>query len=97
MYDEVRHIISEKVKVRFGTTIQVVASYLTRSLTTSPLVEEHKPFKTEETKRLIEYIEVNNLWIGSINLDNYVSEGVEQKVYINNENTVIKLNDSIYA
>ena len=53
MYDEIRFIISAEGKIRFGTAIQAVASYLRRSQAASPMVEEYKHFKAEETKRLI--------------------------------------------
>ncbi len=96
MYDEIQHIISGKSEIRFGAAIQAVASYLARSQTTGPVAQEYKRFKAEETKRLIGYIEETNLWVGSINVENYVSEGAEQKVYIKNEKSVLKLNDGIY-
>ena len=53
MYDEIRFIISAEGKIRFGTAIQAVASYLRRSQAASPMVEGYKYFKAEETKRLI--------------------------------------------
>ena len=96
MNHEIQHIISGESKIRFGTTIQTIASYLTRSQTTSSVAKKHEQSKPEETKRLISYIEDNNLWAGSINVENYVSEGAEQKVYIKSNKSVLKLNDAIY-
>ena len=96
MNDEIRHIISGKSEIRCGTTIQTIASYLARSQATSAMVKESKYFKAEETERLSSYILNNSLQINAINLDNYVSEGAEQKVYINDEKSVLKLNDAIY-
>jgi len=63
MYHKIRHIISGERKVGFGATIQAVASYLARSQTANPMDREHQHFKTEETKRLIVYIEDHNLWV----------------------------------
>jgi len=36
------------------------------------------------------------LWVDHIDLNQYVSEGAEQKVYLHGQKTVLKLNDSIY-
>ena len=52
--------------------------------------------KEEETKRLVRFAEENNLWIDNINIDLYVSQGAEQKVYLKDGSTVLKLNDAIY-
>ena len=96
MNDEIQHIISGKSKIRFGTTIQATADHLARSQTTGSMVEEHEQSKPEETNRLIGYIDDNHLWVESINVENYVSEGAEQKVYIKSDKSVLKLNDGIY-
>lgn len=94
--DELQNILQGKGVVSYGKPIQAVASYLRRSQETSALAQTDEYFKREETKRLIEYIEENNLWINNINVDDYLSEGAEQRVYIKNEKTVYKLNDTIY-
>ncbi len=60
------------------------------------MVEEGKHFKKQETDCLILYVEKNALWVTDINLENYVSEGAEQKVYLKDGKTVIKLNDTIF-
>ena len=52
--------------------------------------------KEEETKSLIQFAEDNNLWVENINIDLYVSQGAEQKVYLKDGTSVLKLNDSIY-
>ncbi len=96
MKDEIKHIISGKSQNSNGTTIQTIASFLKRSKTTSSLAKTDKYFKKEETKNLIEFIELQNFWYPNINLNNYISEGAEQKVYIKNDENVLKLNDSIY-
>lgn len=96
MKDEIKHIISGTSKNCTGTIIQTIASFLRRSETSSGLVKEDKYFKKEETKNLIDFIAENNLWYPNINLENYISEGAEQKVYIKSDESVLKLNDAIY-
>ena len=96
MKDEIKHIISGTSKNCTGTIIQTIASFLRRSETSSGLVKEDKYFKKEETKNLIEFIAENNFWYPDVNLDNYISEGAEQKVYIKSDESVLKLNDAIY-
>jgi hypothetical protein len=55
--------------------------------------DEH--FKHEETKKMRQYIKNQCLCIKDIDLNNYVSEGGEQKVYLKDSRLVIKLNDAI--
>jgi len=96
MHDELQCIISGKSQVRYGATIQAVAGYLRASEATSTLAKTDKHFKREETARLRTYITNQNLWKKDIDLDDYVSEGAEQKVYLKDSHSVIKLNDAIY-
>ncbi|GHT33092.1 hypothetical protein FACS189434_06420 [Bacteroidia bacterium] len=96
MNNEIQRIISGDVAVRYGTSIQTIADYLKRSTATSQLDKNNKQFKREETKILRNFINTQNLWAKDIDLDNYVSEGAEQKVYLKDEKSVLKLNDSIY-
>jgi hypothetical protein len=60
------------------------------------VAQEYKQNKQQETKRLIEFADLHNLWLAHINLKNYVSQGAEQKVYLKDGATVLKLNDAIY-
>lgn len=96
MNDEIQHILSGKSQVKHGDFIQTIISFLRRSERTSNLVKEDKYFKEKETKSLIEFIQENNLWVENINLENYISQGAEQKVYLKDDKSVLKLNDSIY-
>ena len=96
MNNEIQRIISGKSQVRYGTNIQTVIGYLTSSKKSGALDKKDKHFKREETEKLKQYIENQNLWIKDINLNNYVSEGAEQKVYLKDSRSVIKLNDAIY-
>ncbi len=96
MNDEIQHILSGKSQVKHGDFIQTIISFLRRSEATSDLVKEDKHFKEKETNSLIEFIQLNNLWIENLNLENYISQGAEQKVYLKDDKSVLKLNDSIY-
>jgi len=60
------------------------------------MVENYQQHKEEETKRLIQFVNDHNLWLENINIDLYVSQGAEQKVYLKDGSTVLKLNDAIY-
>jgi len=93
---ELYDVISGKSEVRFGTTIQSVASYLAKGSKPSSEIENSKHFKEEEAKKLISYVTENDLWINDIDFTQYISEGAEQKVYLKNSEHVLKLNDSIY-
>lgn len=94
--DELKNIISGKSPVKHGNLIQTIANYLRGSEKTGAVATGKKPNKKEETERLKIFIEENNLWFKDINMANFVSEGAEQKVFLANEEFVIKLNDAIY-
>ncbi len=95
--DELQDIIQGKSQNSQKTLIQAIACYLGTSQRTSTMAENNKHYKQEETKILINYIDKNNLWANDkVNFNLFVSEGAEQKVYIKNDKTVYKLNDSIY-
>ena len=96
MNDEIQCIISGKSQVRYGANIQAIIDYLRKGKKSGTLDKTNKHFKREETERLKKYIENQNLWIKNIDLDNYVSEGAEQKVYLKDGRSVFKLNDAIY-
>jgi Serine/Threonine/Tyrosine Kinase found in polyvalent proteins len=93
---ELQNIISGKSKVEYGDIIQTIASYLKRSQTTSQVAQEFKQFRQQENETLALFIESNNLLIADINIENYVTEGAEQKVYLKDGKSVIKLNDAIF-
>jgi hypothetical protein len=93
--NELHDVLSGKSKIRFGTTIQAIASYLNNGAQASATIENQKHYKKQEAKRLESYISANNLWT-DIDLSQYVSEGAEQKVYLKDTESVLKINDSIY-
>ena len=96
MNDEIRRIISGESQIRYGTDIYAAIGYLRAGEKSGSLDKTNKYFKREETKRLKQYVDNQNLWIKDIDLNNYVSEGAEQKVYLKDSRSVIKLNDAIY-
>ena len=94
--NELHNILSGKSEVRFGAIIQAITCYLNNGEKTSSIIEINKHFKSQETTRLENYISKENLWIENIDFTQYVSEGAEQKVYLNDSEHVLKLNDAIY-
>jgi len=96
MKDEIHDIISRANQIKYGSDIQTILGFLTGGQESGSMVKTDKHFKKEETKRLINFIESNNLWVSNIDLNNYISEGAEQKVFLQNGKTVFKLNDAIY-
>lgn len=60
------------------------------------MAKNEKHFKKQETKILIDFITQNNLWVTNIDTTKYISEGAEQKVYLNDNEYVLKLNDGIF-
>lgn len=93
---ELQNILSGKSSQSYDSTIQAVTSYLRKSQSTSSLAKDQLKNKAEETEKLISYAANNQLTFKNINKKNYVSEGAEQKVFIENKDHVLKLNDAIY-
>jgi len=89
-------IISGKSEVRHGKVIQAIANHLRKSQRTSTTPKGSKHFKEQERQELATYITEKQLWVNHIDFNQYVSEGAEQKVYLQNQKSVFKLNDSIY-
>lgn len=89
-------IISGKSEVRHGKVIQAIANHLRESQSTSTASKGTKHFKEQEKQELTSYITEKQLWVNHIDFNQYVCEGAEQKVYLNDQKSVFKLNDSIY-
>ncbi|WP_396167368.1 hypothetical protein [Flavobacterium sp.] len=96
MNDEIQHIISRESQIGQGIVIKTITDFLARCQEASGMAKTDKLFKEKETKNLIKFIEIEKLWYSSININDYIAEGAEQKVYIKNDKSVLKLNDSIY-
>ena len=95
MRDDIQHILSGKSQVKHHHLIQAACSYLKGSQGTSSMVKDQQQFKEEETKSLVQFADDNNLWVENINIDLYVSQGAEQKVYLKDGSTVLKLNSHL--
>jgi hypothetical protein len=95
MRDDIQHILSGKSQVKHHHLIQTTCSYLKRSQGASSMAKDQQQHKEEETKSLIQFAEDNHLWV-DVNINLYVSQGAEQKVYLKDGLTVLKLNDAIY-
>ena len=85
-----------KNTMTFPQTTKTTINYLRTCHKSGDLDKKSKYFKSKETESLKKYIEDKNLWKRNVNLKNYVSEGAEQKVYLKDGKSVIKLNDAIY-
>jgi hypothetical protein len=96
MKDDIQYILSGKSQVKHHHLIQTACSYLKGSEGTGKMAQNQQQLKEQEAEKLIQFASDLNLWVESINLDNYVSQGAEQKVYLKDGATVIKLNDAIY-
>lgn len=94
--NEIRTIISGTSEVRYGAAIQAAARHLDHGPQTSPKSQVSKQVREQETKELERFISEKNLWIVDIDFSKYVSEGAEQRVFLKDSNSVIKLNDAIY-
>ena len=94
--NELKDVLCGASQVKHGTLIQAAARYLKRSQKTSSMAQKSKHFKEEETERLCQWIEEQQLWYRTLDLTQFISSGAEQKVYLKGEKGVIKLNDSIY-
>ena len=94
--NELQNILSGKSEVSYGESIQAITRYLRESLATSEKIKGTEPNKSEETKKLIDYINTHHLWSCDINFSLFISSGAEQRVFIKNSQQVLKLNDAIY-
>ena len=96
MKHELQNIISGKSQVKYGANIQAIANYLKNGKRTSTLAEKRIHFKKEEESLIAQFATENLLWIIDVNTELFISSGAEQLVYLQDERTVFKLNDSIY-
>ena len=69
MRDDIQHILSGTSQVKHHHLIQATCSYLKGSKGTSSMVKDQQQHKEEETKRLVQFIEENDLWVDNINID----------------------------
>jgi len=96
MKDELQNIIAGKSQVKHGANIQAASSYLKNSKRASTLAEKGIDIKKQEEVLIEKFATINSLWITDLEIDNFVSSGAEQMVYLKNEREVLKINDTIY-
>lgn len=62
------------------------------------MAQEFKQNKQQVTKSLIQFADQEGLWLTNINVENYVSQGAEQKVYLKDGSTVFYIvSDNKYS
>jgi hypothetical protein len=61
MRDDIQHILSRTSQVKYYYLIQTTCSYLKRSQGTRSMVKDQQQHKEEETKRIVKFIEENDL------------------------------------
>jgi hypothetical protein len=96
MKHELQNILSGKSQVRHGDAIQAIARYLRGSKSTSKEIKQSQQIKSEEATCIKEFCNQNNFWKTDIDFTSFVSSGAEQKVYLQDNYQVFKLNDAIY-
>jgi hypothetical protein len=94
---ELRNFLSGTGKTKQEDFIQTISRYLAAGKGTGKETEIAKLSKQEETKLIIEYINLHHHWNIEIDETRFIAEGAEQKVYLNKEgDAVIKLNSGIF-
>ena len=94
---ELQSIISGTGTKAKGNLIQTAAHYLRESKETDRNSKEIQFSKDQETKKLIEWVQQNNLWYNRIDASRFIVRGAEQRVYLFEDTRfVLKLNDSIF-
>ena len=93
---ELQNILSGKSSTSNDAIIQATANYLRDGKEASSVAERKFKNKAKEKKRLIDFAKKHKIFIETINEEDFVSSGAEQKVFIKNSDFVIKLNDAIY-
>lgn len=81
--NELQHILSGKSRTGHNILIQTVASYLRTGKRASPLAQEKHQNKSKEAEELLDFISQNQLFYDRIDTKKYLSQGAEQKVYVN--------------
>lgn len=95
--DELQNIIAGNGQTGFEGLIKKAQIHLGGNEIPSSESENIKHLQSEEEKRLIEFIESNNLFYDEdISEVNFIAEGAEQKVYRLDDEFIIKLNDRIF-
>ncbi len=94
---ELQTIISGTSHYAATDSIQAAAHYLRESKKTGRDAQESEFSKEQEAKKLIDWINQQNLWFKEHDESRFFARGAEQRVYLHSdERYVYKLNDSIF-
>lgn len=94
---ELQNIISGVGKYSEEDLIKATAHFLGKSKGASGAAQKFEFTKEQETEKLIEWIDSQQLWFREHDENRYIARGAEQRVYLHkDERFVYKINDSIF-
>jgi hypothetical protein len=94
---ELQHLIKSVEPIGSASLIKATQSFLSRNETASGTTKTNEFNKDEEEKQLVAFIQKHNLFIDfTIDENDFIAAGAEQRVYRFNDNFVVKINDSIF-
>jgi hypothetical protein len=94
---ELQNIISRIGHHTEKNLIEAAAYFIRESQKTSGNTENEQLSKEQEAKKLISWINKNQLWFTEHDEDRFIANGAEQRVFLHtDERFVYKLNDSIF-
>jgi hypothetical protein len=97
---QIKHELQNVLQGTSGSShdalIQTAASYIGRDAIAGNLVKGKFKDKAEETEKLIAFANKHNLFLTDLEEDKFISEGAEQRVFIESDKRVLKINDGIY-
>ena len=79
--NELQNIINGNDNKGAANLIKAAQIYLKRGSFASAKAEAKQLTRAEEERALIEFANANNLWLTEPGIENYLSEGAEQKIY----------------
>jgi len=95
--DELQNIIFGNEQVGPGSQLKKAQNFLRRYAETSNSTEKQQRFKDEETTALLTFAGQENLFYDEpISINDFISEGAEQKVYRFDNHHVLKTNRRIF-
>ncbi|ANI88232.1 hypothetical protein A9P82_02280 [Arachidicoccus ginsenosidimutans] len=95
--DELQNIIFGNGEDGSQSQLKAAQNFLRRNAQTGFGTEKQKHLKSEEEIGLIAFAHKEDLfYTDNISENDFISSGAEQRVYRYNDNSVIKLNDSIF-
>jgi hypothetical protein len=94
---ELQHIILGNEQTGPGSQLKKAQNFLRGYAKTSSPAEKQQHFKDKETAAILTFAKNENLFYNhSISINDYISEGAEQKVYRFNDTHILKINQSIF-